>query len=100
MTERERDPIWDTLDALFGFARTKTEASFRGKAVRELRAAGATPEEIRIAHAWCQKNFSPFSEGALIKYFGRALHEHREQQSTADVFGEIERMAHGRPDND
>lgn len=72
---RERDELWDELDALFGPSRTKTEASMRGKAVKELREAGATPEEIRIAHAWCAKNFSPFSEMALVKYFGRAQHE-------------------------
>lgn len=72
---RERDHIWDALDLHFGPCRTKTEASMRGKAVKELREAGATTEEIGIAHEWCVKNFSPFSEMALVKYFGRAQHE-------------------------
>jgi hypothetical protein len=72
---RERDEIWDALDAHFGPCRTKTEASMRGKAVKELREAGATPDEIAIAHRWCAANFSPFSEMALVKYFGRAQHE-------------------------
>jgi len=72
---RERCEIWDALDGLFGPARTKTEASMRGKAVKELKEAGATPDEIEIAHRWCAANFNPFSEMALVKYFGRAQHE-------------------------
>lgn len=72
---RERDEVWDALDALFGPCRTKTEASMRGKAVKELKDAGATPDEIEIAHRWCAANFNPFSEMALVKYFGRAQHE-------------------------
>jgi hypothetical protein len=73
---RPRDELWDILDLLMGPCRTKTEASFRGKVVKELREAGATVAEVEIAHAWCKKSFDIFGEGALLKNFGRAQHEH------------------------
>jgi hypothetical protein len=72
---RERCPIWDELDACFGPVRTKTEGTFRGKVVRELKEAGASAEEVRIAYEYCKRHFDPFSEAALLKYFSRAQHE-------------------------
>lgn len=48
---RPRDLIWDALSAEFGEPATKTEKTNRGRQARELREAGATPEDIaaRIA---------------------------------------------------
>jgi hypothetical protein len=89
---RPRDELWDILDLLMGPCRTKTEASFRGKVVKELREAGATVAEVEIAHAWCVKSFDIFGEGALLKNFGRAQHESIKQTSP-NVFSLVEKMA-------
>jgi hypothetical protein len=72
---REIDPIWDALDLHFGPVRTKGERGRRNVAVKELRDAGATPEEITIAYEWCKKSFTVFTEMALVQHFGRAQHE-------------------------
>jgi len=71
---RERDEIWDALDQHFGPVRTKSERGRRCVAVKELREAGATPDEIRIAYKFCQDSFSVFTEIALAQHFGRAQH--------------------------
>jgi hypothetical protein len=90
---RPRNPVWDELDLLFGPCRTKTEASFRGKVVKELNEAGASIEEIQIAHAWCAKSFDIFGEGALLKNFGRAQHEHMKKPSNVISLADVRRMA-------
>jgi len=72
---REPDVIWDALDLHFGPVRTKGERGRRNVAVKELRDAGATPEEIRIAYEWCKKSFTVFTEMAVVQHFGRAQHE-------------------------
>lgn len=70
-----RDVIWDTLTEEFGEVRTPMERGRRNKAVGELRAANATPQEIAIAVAFCRKNFTSFSEMAVCNWFSRALQE-------------------------
>ena len=75
MTDRERDVIWDALTEAFGEVRTPMERGRRNRAVGELRAANATPEEIAIAVAFCRKNFTSFSEMAVCNWFSRALQE-------------------------
>lgn len=74
---RPRDEIWDTLDELFGPVRTKPARSRRNAAVKELRDAGATPEEIRIAYDYCRMHFTTFTEMAVSAWLDRALHERR-----------------------
>ena len=73
--ERPRDEIWDALEAEFGAVRTKDERGRRNAAVRQLREAEATPEEIRIAVDFCRRNFSNFSEKAVCSWFSRSLME-------------------------
>jgi len=70
-----RDEIWDQLDLHFGPVRTKSERGRRNVAVKQLREAGATPEEVTVAYEWCAKTFTVFTEMALVAHFGRAQHE-------------------------
>jgi hypothetical protein len=70
---REPDPLWDVMDELFGFCRTRQEASRRGRAVKELREAGATVEEVRTTYAYC-KRFPSFTEMAIVGHLSAALH--------------------------
>ena len=73
----EQNPIWDALTEHFGEARTASERSRRGKAVKELKEAEATPEEIRIAIDFCRKNFTSFTEMAVCSWLSRALYEQK-----------------------
>lgn len=86
MSERPRDEIWDALTASFGEVRTPSERGRRNRAVRELKEAEATPEEILIAVEFCKKNFTSYSEIAVCNWLSRALHEHREAGAGKDTF--------------
>lgn len=90
MSERPPDLIWDALEVEFGVVRTKSERGRRNAAVRELKEAGVTPEEIKIAVAFCRRNFTSFSETAVCNWVSRALHE--DQARGADVRSIFERM--------
>ena len=90
---RPRNPIWDELDLLFGPCRTSTEASFRGKVVKELNEAGASIEELQIAYEWCRKKFDIFGEGAILKNFGRAQHEHMSKPTNVVSLADVRKMA-------
>ncbi len=47
------NPVWDALVSIFGEPSTRKKQVERGKVVKELTAAGATPDEIvRRAKAW------------------------------------------------
>jgi hypothetical protein len=72
---RPRDEIWDQLDLHFGPVRTKAERGRRNQAVKQLRDAGATPQEVTVAFEWCARTFTVFTEMALVAHFGRAQHE-------------------------
>lgn len=72
---REIDPIWDALEEAFGPVRTKSERGRRNVAVRELREAEVTRDEIKIAVAFCRRNFTSFSEMAVCNWLSRALME-------------------------
>ena len=87
---RARDEIWDQLDAHFGPVRTKAERGRRNAAVKQLREAGATPQEIALAYEWCARTFTVFTEMAIVSHFGRAQHEMRPAESTLSV---LRRMA-------
>lgn len=89
--EIPRDPIWDALDEEFGEVRTKSERGRRNQAVRELRDAEVTPEEIKIAVDFCRRNFTNFTEMAVCGWLGRSLHEER-SKGTANVRSIFERM--------
>lgn len=69
---RERDVIWDELEATFGVVFPGTSAhGKRNRAVRDLRLSGATPESIRSAHRKFQKlwpNILPTDTG-LAKHY-------------------------------
>ena len=85
-----RDPIWDALTEEFGDVRTKSERQRRNTAVKELRDADVTPEEIKIAVDFCRRNFTHFTEMAVCGWLGRALHE--DKARGADVRSIFERM--------
>lgn len=73
--ERERDQTWDALTEHFGPVRTKDERNRRNAAVKQLKEAEATPEEIKVAFEFCQARFTSFTEMALCGWLSRALHE-------------------------
>jgi hypothetical protein len=85
MTDRPRDEIWDALEEAFGEVRTEMERGRRNKAVKQLRAAKATPEEIAIAVDYCRRNFTTFTEMAVCGWLSRALHEHKDVESFSNV---------------
>ena len=90
--ERQKDPIWEALSAEIG-ARpsTPTERSLFAKAVRELRTAGATPEEIRRRCANYRKAW-PHQEltvTALIKHWSRFNTGKMENKSRAFTEAEL-----------
>lgn len=85
---RERDEVWDTLTECFGEVRTKDERSRRNAAVKQLKEAQATPEEIRLTYDYCQRSFSSFTELAICGWLSRALHE-----SKQDAFGSVISLA-------
>lgn len=80
------DHIWDALTEEFGPVRTKTERGRRNRAVGELRQAEATPEEIKIAVAYCRRNFTTFTEMAVCSWLSRSLLEQQEQGGKRDAF--------------
>ena len=91
--KRDRDPVWDALEDLFGPVPTPSARSLRNAAVKELRAAGATPGEIGVAYYWCKENFTTFTEMALAKYYGRAQHELAQQAERKTSLSEVRKMA-------
>lgn len=80
------DPIWDALTEAFGEVRTPSERGRRNRAVRELRSAQATPEEIAVAAEFCRRSFTHFSETALCNWLSRALREQNERDERRDTF--------------
>ncbi len=80
------DLLWDALDETFGPVRTKSERGRRNSVVKELRDAGATPEQVRIAYEYCRRTFTTFTEKALTAHFSRALHEQTETSNVRDIF--------------
>jgi hypothetical protein len=94
MTPRPRDEVWDALDLHFGPVRTRAERGRRNVAVKQLKEAGASPEEIRIAFDWCQKSFTIFTEMALVSHLGRALHEDVKAAAPTPI-SLVRRMADG-----
>ncbi|GIV03638.1 MAG: hypothetical protein KatS3mg015_2468 [Fimbriimonadales bacterium] len=85
MRQRPRDPIWDALTEHFGPVRTPQERKRRNTAVRDLRIAEATPEEIAITYAYCREQFGKFTEMAICSWLSRALHEREKSKSTENV---------------
>lgn len=86
----EIDPIWDALVEEFGGVRTTAERDRRNAAVKQLREAAVTAEEIKIAVSFCRRNFTHFTEMAVCSWLSRALHE--EQSRGADVRSIFRRM--------
>lgn len=85
MSSRQRDPIWDALTEHFGEARTKDERGRRNAAVKQLRDAQATPEEIAITIDYCKRHFNTFTEMAICGWLSRALKEHKEVAEFGNV---------------
>lgn len=85
-TARSVDPIWDALTEAFGEVRTSSERGRRNSAVRELRLAKVTPEEIEIAVSYCRRSFSHFSEKAVCNWLSKALHENGQRSNVRGIF--------------
>lgn len=65
------DPIWDTLTEGFGPATTRDAQSRRGKAVKTLVEAGATPDDV-LARGKRWRNHFPgatLTQEALVKWW-------------------------------
>lgn len=90
MGGREADAIWDVLEEHFGAVRTKSERGRRNHVVRELRLAQATPEEVRTAIIFCERNFTHYTEGALCNWLSRALHEAGTESNVRQLFRSIQ----------
>lgn len=82
---REKDELWEALTEHFGPVRTPSERGRRNKAVKELREAEATPEEIAIAVEFCRKSFTYFTEMALCNWFSQALREQMERGQSREA---------------
>lgn len=95
MSEK-RDEIWDALTEAFGEVRTSPERGRRNRAVRELREAGATPEEIVIAVDYCRRNFTVFTEMAICGWLSRALHENKQDSFENVIQLAMRRQEDGR----
>lgn len=80
------DETWDALEEEFGPVRTKSERGRRNAAVKELKDAGATPEEIKISAEYCRRNFTHFTEKALCSWLSRALQDQKEQGLARETF--------------
>lgn len=86
---REPDPIWDAvLDAcaLTGVPPTKTERGAWNKAVAELRAVDATPDEVKTRaeahrHKWPRVTLTPTS---LARHWGEVA---ADQRAASDSMG-------------
>lgn len=70
---RPRDEIWDTLTTIFGEPRTPSQTRLRGKHVKELKIAAATPDEIHRQSRLFARRFenATLTEPALVKWFGQ-----------------------------
>lgn len=69
--ERPRDEIWDALTTMFGEATTRTEQTNRGRVVRSLREAGATPADMFArAKRWPQHfDGATLTENAFERWY-------------------------------
>lgn len=85
LREVPRDEIWDALEDAFGQVRTKSERGRRNRAVRELKEAGATLDELATVLDYCKRNFTVYTEMAVCSWFSRALHEKKDVDSFADI---------------
>lgn len=92
--KRPDQELWDVFADHFGPVRTKNERGRRNAAIRQMLEAGATPEELKIALDFCQKNFTQYSEGAVCSWFSRALEEHKKTGSNRETFL---RLVGGKP---
>lgn len=86
MPEPRTDEVWDALEKEFGAVRTKSERGRRNSAVKELREAGATPEEIAVAAEYCRRNFTHFTEKAVCSWLSRALEDQTASGVARDTF--------------
>jgi hypothetical protein len=72
LPKRPRDELWDVLVELFKISNpSKAERTRLGRVASDLRAKGATPEEIRNAYQRANTEWEgkPFSLEALAKWF-------------------------------
>jgi hypothetical protein len=86
---RARNPIWDTLDELFGQPVTPSAKTRRGKVCRELKQAGATPDVMRERAAAWPRHF----EGATLTEM--ALLHHWERLGRPPLRGHARRYGYG-----
>lgn len=70
---RKRDPLWDVCDEVFGKTTTRSEASRRGKELKQLREIGASPDDLRLVASRYQREHPQwtFSLGAVLSHWTR-----------------------------
>jgi len=68
---RAKDPLWDSLEANLGPARTATERSLRGKTRKELAEAQATPADVAARCSEYRRRYpdAALTDSALVKHW-------------------------------
>lgn len=87
--KRARDPLWDALTEAIGEAATRTEQSNRGRTVSELKAAGATPDEIAARCSEYRRRYQnmALTDAALRKHWSDLTPQSRPKQNGVVAHG-------------
>jgi len=77
-------PQWDALVELFGKPRTPSNQRLYGKIANELREAGYSKDEIRLAARLYRHNYQgiTFTATALLKHIDQLIHENEQETQT------------------
>lgn len=91
---RPRNEIWDALEIELGPAATPTEQRLRGKTVKELKEAGATPTDV---HLRCQEYrlrwpSMALTDGALMKHWSMMGKEQPRIANSSPGMRKLQRM--------
>ncbi len=87
--ERPANPMWDVLSECFVEPATKTERSNRGRIMRELTEAGATPDEVRKRvneHARRRLHWD-LTENALVTHWAELAPRRNDGDDISSVLG-------------
>ena len=88
-SQRARNPMWDTLSELFSEPATKTEKTNRGRIIRELTEAGATPDDVRARHAEHARRrlHWTLTENALVTHWSDLAPKAEQGGTISDLLG-------------
>ena len=87
--ERPRNPMWDALSEHFPEPLTKTEKSNRGRIIRELTDAGATPDDVhaRVAEHRRRRLHWDLTENALNTHWAELAPRRNDGDDISSVLG-------------